>query len=123
MALPSISVINFASELDDRDIQNAIRSVNRQILEDFTPIWGSARELRLHAPSFNPADPDVLVEDPVRGESVVYLVDEASLPGALGYHDLNTRDIPVGFVFIVNPRVGGRHIVDRQHVYSIGFSQ
>ena len=104
MALPSISVINFASDLDARDIQNAIRSVNRQILEDFTPIWGSARELRLHAPSFNPADPDVLVEDPVRGESVVYLVDEASLPGALGYHDLNTRDIPVGFVFIVNPR-------------------
>lgn len=78
MALPSISVINFAPALDDRDIQNAIRSVNRQVLEDFVPIWGSARELRLHAPSFNPADPDVLAEDPVRGESVVYLVDEAS---------------------------------------------
>ena len=63
MALPGISVINFASELDDRDIQNAIRSVNRQVLEDFTPIWGSACELRLHAPSFNPADPEVLVGD------------------------------------------------------------
>ena len=103
MALPSISVINFAPELDDREVQNAIRSVNRQVLEDFAPIWGSARELRLHAPSFDPAIPDVLAEDPVRGESVIYLVDKISLPGALGYHDLNSRAIPVGFVFILDP--------------------
>jgi hypothetical protein len=33
----------------------------------------------------------------------MYLVDEASLPGALGFHDLNTRDVPVGFVFVLNP--------------------
>ncbi len=42
MALPSISVINFAPTLDDRDIQNAIRAVNRQVLEDFAPIWAGA---------------------------------------------------------------------------------
>ena len=102
MALPSISVINFAPVLDDRAVQNAIRSVNRQVIEDFAPIWGGARELRLHAPSLDLAHPDVLTEDPVRGESVVYLVDEASLSSALGYHDLNTRDIPVGFVFVLD---------------------
>lgn len=103
MALPSISVINFTPELDDREVQNAIRSVNRQVLEDFAPIWGGARELRLHAPSFQPAAPETLTEDPIRGESVIYLVDAASLPGALGYHDLNSRAIPVGFVFVLDP--------------------
>lgn len=102
MSLPSISVINFSSHLNDQDVQEAIRAVNRQVLEDFAPIWGSGRVLRLHAPSYDPAHPDTLMEDPVRGSSVVYLVDQATLPGALGYHDLNTRAIPVGFVFILD---------------------
>ena len=65
-------------------------------------MWGNGRVLRLHAPSYDPAHPDILTEDPVRGSAVVYLVDEASLPGALGYHDLNSRAIPVGFVFIID---------------------
>ena len=58
--------------------------------------------LQLHAPSFDPADPDSLGEEPVRGESVIYLVDEATLPGALGFHDLNSRDFPIGFVFVLD---------------------
>lgn len=69
------------------------------------PIWGSGRTLRYHAPSFDPADPESLAEEPVRGESVIYIVDESTLPGALGYHDLNTRLLPVGSVFAINYRV------------------
>ena len=94
MSLPSISVINFSPHLGDQDVQEAIRAINRQVLEDFVPMWGNGRVLRLHAPSYDPAHPDILTEDPVRGSAVVYLVDEASLPGALGYHDLNSRAIP-----------------------------
>jgi hypothetical protein len=33
----------------------------------------------------------------------MYLVDEATLPGALGFHDLNSRDKPFGFVFVLDP--------------------
>lgn len=102
MSLPSISVINFSSILNDQDVQEAIRSVNRQVIEDFVPLWGNGRILRLHAASYDPAHPDTLAEDPVRGSAVVYLVDQATLPGALGYHDLNSRAIPVGFVFIID---------------------
>lgn len=103
MNQPTISVINFSPDVQDQDAQEAIRAVNRQVVEDFMPIWGSAYLLRLHAASFNPADPDSLAEEPVRGEGVIYLVDEQALPGALGYHDMNTRALPVGFVFVLNP--------------------
>ena len=102
MSLPSISLINFSTILNDQDVQAAIRSVNRQVLEDFVPIWGNGRILRLHAASYDPAHPDTLAEDPVRGSAVIYLVDQATMPGVLGYHDLNSRAIPVGFVFIID---------------------
>jgi hypothetical protein len=103
MSLPSIAVINFTSTLNDQAVQDAIRAVNRQVLEDFVPLWGCGRVLRLQAVDFNPADPDTLAPQKVAADSAMYLVDEASLPGALGYHDLNTRDVPVGFVFVLDP--------------------
>lgn len=103
MALPSISVVKFAPELSDEDVQATIRAVNRQVVEDFVPIWGTGGALRLHAPVFDPADPQTLQEEPIRGEGAVYLVDEATLPGALGYHDMNGRGMPVGFVFVLDP--------------------
>jgi hypothetical protein len=103
MSLPSIAVINFTSTLNDQTVQDAIRAVNRQVLEDFVPIWGYGRQLQLHAVDFQPANPDTLAPQKVPADSAMYLVDEGSLPGALGFHDLNTRDVPVGFVFALNP--------------------
>lgn len=103
MSLPSIAVINFSPDLTDQDVQEAIRAVNRKVTEDFIPIWGGGRTLRLHAADFDPMDPDALDEEQVQADSVMYLVDEATLPGALGYHDLNTSDMPLGFVFVLNP--------------------
>jgi hypothetical protein len=103
MSLPSIAVINFTSTLHDQVVQDAIRAVNRQVIEDFAPIWGYGRLLQLQAVDFQPADPDTLAPHKVPADSAMYLVDEASLPGALGFHDLNTRDVPVGFVFVLDP--------------------
>ena len=102
MSQPSIAVVNFSANLSDQTVQDVIRAVNRQIIEDFVPIWGNGRVMRLQASAFEPADPDTLTEEPVRADSVIYLVDQATLPGALGYHDMNTRGVPVGFVFVVD---------------------
>jgi len=102
VSFPVISVINFSPKLKDRDVQDAIRAVNRQIAEDFMSIWGTGRTLVLHASNVDPTDPTTLIDEPVRGAAVVYLLDESTLPGALGYHDLNARDLPVGFVFVLN---------------------
>lgn len=100
MQIPSIAVINFASKLTDQDVQDAIRAVNRQVVEDFMPLWGCGRLSKLYAASFDPADEASLVEEKVPGDSVIYLVDEGSLPGALGYHSINAVELPVGFVFV-----------------------
>lgn len=93
MPLPTIAIVNFSS-LPDQEVQDPIRAVNRQVTEDFMPIWGHGRILKLHAASFDPADPDSLTEEPVQADSVIYLVDESSPPGALGYHDMNSHENP-----------------------------
>jgi hypothetical protein len=97
MSLPDIAVVNFSS-VSDADAQAAIRAVNRQVLEDFQPIWGSAYISKLHAAA--PLVNGQPVEDmKVPAEAVIYLVDQPSIPGALGYHDMNNAEVPVGFVF------------------------
>lgn len=101
MSLPTIAVVNF-SELAEDEIQRAVRAVNRQIVEDFLPIWGAGRTLRLFAPSFDWTRTRRAVEEPIQGDGVLYLVNQASLSGALGYHDLNAAALPVGFVFVLD---------------------
>ena len=103
MALPSCAVIKFTPKLKDADVQDAVRVMNRQIMEDFMPIWGYGRTLKYIAAGFEPSDDNTLKEEKIPADSVVYLLDESTLEGALGYHDLNTRDVPVGFVFVLDP--------------------
>jgi hypothetical protein len=99
MSIPSIAIINFSSR-PDPEVQNAIRAINRQIQWDFMPLWGQGRELRLHAASFEPgSEPEKVLEERVAADSVLYLVNESTLPGALGYHSINTAELPAGFVF------------------------
>ncbi|MBT5457395.1 MAG: hypothetical protein HOK82_12365, partial [Rhodospirillaceae bacterium] len=102
MAFPTISVVNF-SELDDRDLQIAIRAVNRQIQEDFAPVWGTVWNLQLHGSGFNANDIENLQEEFIQGEAVLYMVDEGHVPNAAGYHSINGREMPFGFVFITDP--------------------
>jgi hypothetical protein len=101
MGAPSISVINF-SKLDDATLQRAIRAVNRQISEDFASVWGSAWELILHASGADASNPETLEDEPVRGAGVLYMVDESTLLGALGYHAINAAETPFGFVFVLD---------------------
>lgn len=103
MSVPTISVINLTRCLSDRQVQTAVRAVNRQIAEDFALVWGATRHLRQHSTDFDPEDEDSLDDEPVPGEGVVYLVEEATLSGALAHHDLNSRAMPVGFVFVLDP--------------------
>ncbi len=99
MELPSIAIINFSS-LNDVEVQNAVRAVNRQIKEDFMPIWGCGRICKLHESAFNTDDIEALAEEHVNADSVIYLIDESTLEGALGFHSINTRELAFGFVFV-----------------------
>ncbi|MFV0524943.1 MAG: hypothetical protein ACK5RL_10615 [Acidimicrobiales bacterium] len=100
---PMLSVFDF-SEVPHEAALHAVRAVNRQIWEDFFPIWGCGWNLRLDEPSFDPTgitleQLDDETPEPVQADGVLYLVDAASLNGALGYHIVNTIQMPVGFVF------------------------
>jgi len=93
-----ISVINHTNgQITDEELQHAIRAMNRQITEDYSPYWSLGATLRLEGRSGtkpqkqNPAD--------MRGDAIIYLWNKTDIPDALGYHDRNNNGIPFGFVF------------------------
>lgn len=93
-----ISIINHTNgQLNDEDVQNAIRAINRQIEEDFKPYWSMGATLRLEGMSGTQPTPQSAAD--MRGSAIIYLWDKADIPGALGYHDRNNLGIPFGFVF------------------------
>ncbi len=91
-----ISVINHTT-IDDEAVQRVVRAVNRQIESDFAPYWSLAATLRLEGRSSR--QPTVHTLSDMRGDAVLYLWDTVNVDDALGYHDLNHRGIPFGFVF------------------------
>lgn len=91
-----ISVINM-SKIDDAELHQAVRAVNRQIREDFEPYWSFGATLRLEGHSTG--KPDKILLPDMRGDAVLYVWDQIDVEGALGYHDANARGIPYGLVF------------------------
>jgi hypothetical protein len=93
-----ISVINHTNaKISDEELQFVVRTINRQIAEDFAPYWSMGATLRLEGRSEKA--PSKLEMLDLRGDAILYLWDEIDVDGALGYHDQNARGIPYGFVF------------------------
>jgi hypothetical protein len=93
-----ISIVNHTNgKVTDEELQTAIRAINRQIAEDFTPYWSLTATLRLEGRSAT--QPDSAQAADMRGDAVIYLWDKSDVDGALGYHFQNNRGIPFGFVF------------------------
>jgi hypothetical protein len=90
-----ISIINQSDgKIRDEEVQCAIRTINRQIKEDFEPYWSLGATLRLEGRSTHKQDPADM-----RGDAIVYLRDQVRVDDALGYHDTHNRGIPFGIVF------------------------
>ncbi|MFT5548125.1 MAG: hypothetical protein ACI9CO_000037 [Candidatus Azotimanducaceae bacterium] len=95
-----ISVVNLTHGLlPSQEVQAAIRAVNRQINEDFAPHWNITGKLRLEGTTNGEPSGGANIED-MRGDAVIYLWDEADIPNAVGYHDVNYLGVPYGFVFV-----------------------
>ncbi len=93
-----ISVVNHTNgKLTDEQVQEGVRAVNRQVTHDFKPYWHIAAELRLEGTIAKGGGSEALPE--LRGDAIIYLWDKVNVEEALGYHDLNGRGIPFGFVF------------------------
>lgn len=98
MNLPEIAVYNFSSK-SDAEVQRAVRSINRQVTEDFLPIWGGGYLCSLKNHTFVGNPDEDIANEPVTAEAAMYIVDESHLQGAAGYHFMNGREVPYGFVF------------------------
>jgi hypothetical protein len=93
-----ISIVNHANgQVTDEELQTVIRAINRQINEDFAPYWSMSATLRLEGRSTT--QPGKIQMPDLRGDAVIYLWNQADIPGALGYHFQNAQGIPYGFVF------------------------
>lgn len=97
-----ISLVNFSSK-PDAEVLHVVRAINRQLTEDFTPIWSWCARLRVEGAGRAPDDSvQSLKQAPqdLRGDAIIYLWDRpADVDDALGYHEANNRGLPYGFVF------------------------
>jgi len=100
MDLPDLAVFNF-SAVPEREARSAIRAVNRQVLDDFLPIWGSGYYCKLQRCSGQgePRQPEIIDAEPVQAAAAIFLVDRPHISAALSYCSLNTAELPVAFVF------------------------
>ena len=110
-----ISVINRSGgRIPDMEVHRVLRAVNRQIADDFTPYWSLGATLRLEGSS--PGRPRREHLEDMRGDAVLYLCDKLDVDDALGYHDLNHRGVPYGFVFTeLSERLGEDWSVTLSH--------
>ena len=103
-----ISVINHAhASITDAEIQPVLRALNRQIEGDFAPYWSLGAQLRLEGRSGKQPSKQSLSD--MRGDAVLYLWDKVDVDDALGYHEINHRGIPFGFVFTELSKAMGEH--------------
>ena len=85
--MSAVSVVN-RSSIAAAEVEAVLAAVNKQVSDHFEPAWGIRAWCSL-------IENDIAVP----GDSVIYVTDEADVPGALGRHDLYSSGMPCGFVF------------------------
>lgn len=93
MANIKISLINATSDdsvLKDADARVAMNALQKQVRNDFAPVWGIDADL-----TFVPRN-----QSPPPGSWWLSLLDTSDQANALGYHDLTSEGLPMGKVFV-----------------------
>ncbi len=92
-----ISLVNF-TKIPDADLQTVVRAINRQIAEDFEPVWNWSARVRLEGRAgAKPSSTERFPEE-LRGDAIMYLATKVDSDGVLGFHDKNFAGLPFGFV-------------------------
>jgi hypothetical protein len=84
-----ISVINESTVLADNDVTPVVAALQKQVTDDFFPVWGTNADLKMLAKGTPPPS----------GSWWLVLLDDSDQANALGYHDLTTEGLPIGKVF------------------------
>ena len=94
-----IAIANVSQTIGETEFRAAVHAVQRQVREDFAPLWGMTASLRVLKINRNAApDPDAKMND-----VIMYVGETGDDPqvvkDAVGYHFKNLGGIPYGFVF------------------------
>ena len=92
-----ISVINESTVLTDSEVVPVIAALQKQVTNDFRPVWGTDAELTIVAKGAQPP----------AGSWWLVLLDDSDQANALGYHDLTTEGLPIGKVFAASDLKAG----------------
>ena len=84
-----IAVINESTVLSDADVVPIVAALQKQVTNDFRPVWGVDAALTITAAG----------TPPPTGSWWLVLLDDSDQASALGYHDLTTEGLPIGKVF------------------------
>ena len=94
-----ISIANISTKVSTSDFTAAVHAVARQVHQDFAPLWGMDADVRgVAMQRTSKPNPELNVSD-----AILYVGelddDPNKVQQAVGYHELNHKGIPYGFVF------------------------
>jgi hypothetical protein len=94
-----ISIANISKKVKTAEFSATVHAVARQVNQDFAPLWGMDADVRGIAIDRNAKpSPELTLSD-----VILYVGeiddDPQKVADAVGYHDLNNKGIPYGFVF------------------------
>jgi hypothetical protein len=92
-----ISVINESTVLADTDVTPAMAALQKQVTNDFGPVWGTEAQLTIVPKGTQPP----------AGSWWLVLLDDSDQANALGYHDLTSEGLPIGKVFAASDLKAG----------------
>ena len=92
-----MSVINESTVLADADVVPVVAALQKQVTNDFRPVWATDAELTIVPKG----------EQPATGSWWLVLLDDSDQANALGYHDLTTEGLPIGKVFAASDLKAG----------------
>jgi hypothetical protein len=92
-----VSIINESTVLADSDVVPVVAALQKQVTNDFRPVWGVDAELII-VPSGS---------QPSNSSWWLVLLDDSDQANALGYHDLTTEGLPIGKIFAASDLKAG----------------
>lgn len=89
MAHIKISFINESTVISADKVKTALTALQKQVTKDFAPVWGIDADLTLIAKN----------QKPPPSSWWLVILDNSDQAGALGYHDLTDKGLPLAKVF------------------------
>ena len=103
MSNPIVAVVNHSTVVSDTEVAGAVEALQQQVTNHFEPHWNAGASLIVvdstaagHALRLRASE---VVQQLPAGAWLLAILDDSDQASALGYHELDPKDIPIGRVF------------------------